>query len=77
MDPRIERIASIPPRRVGDDRREQPSERERRGRNFRSALGAPPTDPHEASESRPIAAADLDAGVPLDEEPGRIVDFAP
>jgi hypothetical protein len=76
LDPRIERLASVPPRRIGEDRREQPSERERRGRNFQSVLGAPPSDPQETTASRPTAAADLDAGVRLDEEPGRIVDFA-
>lgn len=76
MESRIDRIgspAALPPIH---ERREPRQERDQRSGRFRRALG----DGDETAAPEPAPQHDpnasTDAGVPLDDEPGRNVDFA-
>jgi hypothetical protein len=69
----VNRVASPAPLSAIRERQESRGGRDPRSSGFRRALaGAPPAAPV-AAEVPPESA---DAGAPLDEEPGRIVDFA-
>jgi hypothetical protein len=73
VDSGLPHVSSVLPRNAVHERRDAPGRQSKGGRAFDRVLtateeSAQSTDALRAGESAP------DAGVPLDEEPGRIVD---
>ncbi|TAJ17576.1 MAG: hypothetical protein EPO68_09210 [Planctomycetota bacterium] len=73
MESSIARIASPAPLPAIRERRESRGGRDPRSSTFQRALGG---EPDAAPADADVRAESADAGAPLDEEPGRIVDFA-